>query len=149
MGYYDPVELKSHHKVAVWLRLQGYSHEEIGTLLNRHPKHISKLVNSKKARELMEEYELLYDRAFRENLAESLSSGNIRLKVACALNPELPFELMQLDPEARRKKLRKIARELTLDVSWTKKHSRRKRRSAEDVVREMMEEGRGDLELEV
>jgi len=27
MGYYDPAELKAHHKVAIWLRLQGYSHE--------------------------------------------------------------------------------------------------------------------------
>ena len=92
----------------------------------------------------MGEYELEYDLAFKNNLAESLSIGSRRLRAACARKPELPFELMQLDPEARRKKLRKITREPALDVSWTKKHSRRKRRSAEDVVREMMEEGRGD-----
>jgi len=92
----------------------------------------------------MEEYELEHDKAFRKNLVDSLSIGSRRLRAACTLKPGLPFELMQLDPEARWKKLRKITREPALDVSWTKKHSRRKRRSAEDVVREMMEEGRGD-----
>ena len=140
MGFYNPVELKPHHKQAVRLSLQGYSHEEIGRLLGKHPKHISKLLNSKKARQLMQEYQREIDQAFQENFAESLRRQTKRLKEIASSKPFLILELMHLPAEARRRKLRKLTREPALDVSWTKKHSRRKRRGAEDVVREMMEQ---------
>jgi DNA-binding transcriptional MerR regulator len=123
MGYYDPTYLKPHHKQAVRLRLQGYSHEEIGKRLKMHPKHVSKVLNSKKALQHMEEIEQKLDRGLKENFRKSFQAKINGLKGNDGK--------LDLDTASR-------LLESALDVSWTKRHSRRKRRTAEDVVAEMI-----------
>jgi len=123
MGYYDPVELKPHHRQAVRLRLQGYSHEEIGYLLGMHQKSVTRLLNSKKARELMKEYEREINVAFKEGIKKTFSQQlSIVQKELAKGNMRLAGKLL----------------EAPLDVFWTKKHNRRKRRTAEDVIAELM-----------
>ena len=128
MGYYDPVYLRPHHKQAIRLRLQGYSHERIGRFIGMHPKAVSKLLNSKKPRQLIQEYEQELDKALKEKFGKSTLAKINGLKGEDGrLDLDKAFSVF----------------ESALEVSWTKKHARRKRRTGEDFVREIMDQGAG------
>jgi hypothetical protein len=141
MGYYEPAYLRAHHKQAVRLRLQRYSHPEIGKLLGMHPKAVCKLLNSRKARLLIQEFDQVLEAASRKRMHELYLGTKKRIE-------ELKGQVREGDLDAAGIVLETIGSGKplppSLDVSWSKRPRRRrrwKRRAIEDVVAELMSQG--------